>query len=61
MIEEWLTTKEVGAMLRRHPDTVCRMVRDGRLKALRLGDGPRPPILIHRDTVEAFVHHRTSE
>jgi len=57
---EWMTTKEVGEMLRRHPKTINRLVRAGKLRGRKI-ESPTRPVnsrshwLIERASVEEFL------
>ncbi len=39
-----------------HPETVRQWVRDGRLRAIRFGNGPRASLRIRASEVERFLN-----
>jgi len=47
------TVDEVGAILHRHPQTVRKLIRDGRLRALQ--DGPGGRVLVRDDDLDAYL------
>lgn len=64
MIDDFCTVTEVAERLKLHPKTVLQFVRDGRLRATRIGKQYR----ISRSDLDAFTgtqpviaRHRTSE
>lgn len=53
--DELLTANEVAHRLKVHPETVRQWVRDGRLRAIRFGNGPRASLRIRTSEVERFL------
>ena len=49
-----LTTREAASRLRRTPDTVLRMIRDGRLSAVK-GPGRTSAYLIDEADIAAYL------
>ncbi len=54
--DELLTASEVAHRLKVHPETVRQWVRDGRLRAIRFGNGPRASLRIRASEVERFLN-----
>lgn len=52
---------EVQALLKVSRPTVNRMLRDGRLKKVKLGPGKTSAVRITRESVEALLHPTTDE
>ena len=52
--DELLTVKEAAARLRVHPQSVRRMIEDGRLRAFQLG-GPGTAVRIDARELEAWL------
>jgi excisionase family DNA binding protein len=50
-----LITPEVAALLRCHPETVYRLVADGKLHAVKVGRGGGRHFRFRREDVEAFL------
>jgi excisionase family DNA binding protein len=50
-----LTSKQAAEKLGVHPETLRRMVRDGRLKAVHLGKGPRSKLRVEESEVQRFI------
>jgi excisionase family DNA binding protein len=52
------TVEECAVALRVTRKTVYRMIGDGRLRALRLGDAPTSPLRISAGSLAAFIERR---
>ena len=52
---ELLRVGEVAARLRCTPEVVRRKIRSGELPGLRLGSGPRAPLRIPADALDAWL------
>ncbi len=52
--DELLTVKEAAARLRVHPQSVRRMIEDGRMRAFQLG-GPGTAVRIDARALEAWL------
>jgi len=48
------TVKQVAAMLRRHPETIKKWIRDGHLRAARAGQYGK--YLIPEDSIDEFLN-----
>ncbi len=60
--DEFLTPDEIGRKFKVKPDTVRGWVRDGRIRAIRLGsNGRRGPIRIAASDVERFITDASKE
>jgi excisionase family DNA binding protein len=53
-VKQLLTVREVSDYLRVHPQTLYRMIREGRLRVVQLG-GSGCSIRIHEDDLAEFV------
>ena len=58
-----LMVEETAEVLGTHPETIRRMIRDGSLRAVRLGAGSRSPFRIPNEEIDRFLREgpRTSE
>lgn len=52
---ELLTTAEVAARVRKHPKTVERAIREGRLRAARLSGTDRGPYGVAPDWIDEWI------
>jgi excisionase family DNA binding protein len=50
-----LTINETAEVLGTHPETIRRMVREGSLRAVRLGTGSRSPYRISNEEIDRFL------
>lgn len=50
-----LTVHEAAERLGQHEETVRRKIREGTIPALRLGHGPRAPIRVDEDELDAWL------
>jgi excisionase family DNA binding protein len=56
MIDERVyTVKEVASLLKMHEESVRRIVKQGRMKAFRIGNGPRAEIRITESAIREFL------
>ena len=55
-----LTTAQAAERLGVHPETLRRMIRDGRLKAIHLGNGPKAKIRVDEKELQAFCDNSAS-
>jgi excisionase family DNA binding protein len=55
---ELLRVGEVAARLRCSPEVVRRKLRSGELPGVRLGSGPRAPLRVPADALEAWLFGR---
>ena len=51
-----LTVSEVASRLRQSERTVRDKIASGSLPAIRIGDGPRAPIRVESDELDAWLH-----
>ena len=56
-----LTVDQVAARLQVSKWSVYRRVAEGQLPAVKLGAGPRAPIRVDADELEAFVYGEADE
>lgn len=54
-VSELLTTAEVADRVRKHPKTVERAIRDGRLRAARLSGTDRGPYGVAPEWIEEWI------
>jgi len=54
-VSELLTTAEVAARVRKHPKTVERAIRDGRLHAARLSGTDRGPYGVAPEWIDEWI------
>ena len=58
-----LKVEEAAEVLGTHPETIRRMIRDGSLRAVRLGTGSRSPFRVPNEEIDRFLREgpRTGE
>ena len=56
---EFSTIPEVARRLALSEQTVRRLIREGELPAIRIGDGPRGRIRVRSQSVDRFVEQRS--
>ena len=50
-----LTVDETAEVLGTHPETIRRMIREGSLRAVRLGTGSRSPFRVPNEEIDRFL------
>ena len=50
-----LTINETAEVLGTHPETIRRMIREGSLRAVRLGTGSRSPFRVPNKEIDRFL------
>ena len=58
-LPEFLTVLELAELLRQHPETVRRLLRDGRLRSVRINPAGSGRRLVSRAALVAFLEART--
>lgn len=55
---QYLTRHEVAKIVHVYPRTVDRWIKEGKLKAFKLGDNKMSPVRIRKDDLEEFLQSR---
>lgn len=54
MDQEFYSIKETAAVFGVHPSTIRRAIKKGFLSIIRIGNGPRSPYRISRESIKAI-------